>query len=51
MPRMRRTPQDLHQSNAAAIHRRILSAGFEQLRVQKIPAPGPLAIYWVIENP
>jgi predicted TPR repeat methyltransferase len=38
-----------HQSNAATIHRQILDAGFEQLRMQKIPAPGPLAIYWVIE--
>jgi predicted TPR repeat methyltransferase len=38
-----------HQSNAASIHRQILGAGFEQLRMQKIPAPGPLAIYWVVE--
>lgn len=38
-----------HQSNAATIHRDILSAGFRALRIQKIPAPGPLAIYWVVE--
>lgn len=38
-----------HQSNAASIHQDILEAGFESVRRQKIPAPGPLAIYWVIE--
>lgn len=38
-----------HQSNAASIHRDILGAGFEPVRRQEIPAPGPLAIYWVIE--
>jgi len=38
-----------HESNAASIHPQILEAGFEQVRMQKIPAPGPLAIYWVIE--
>ena len=38
-----------HESNAPKIHREILSAGFEPTRMQKIPAPGPLAIYWVIE--
>ncbi|MDH4315387.1 MAG: class I SAM-dependent methyltransferase [Gammaproteobacteria bacterium] len=36
-----------HESNAASIHQQILGAGFRQLRMQKIPAPGPLAIYWV----
>ena len=40
-----------YQSNAAAIHQQILDAGFEQLRMQRIPAPGPLAIHWVIEYP
>lgn len=37
-----------HESNAATIHQQILDAGFQQLRMQKIPAPGPLAIYWVV---
>ena len=38
-----------HQSNAATIHQDILRAGFRPLRLQKIPGPGPLAIYWVVE--
>ena len=38
-----------HHSNAASIHQEILGAGFQQLRMKKIPAPGPLAIYWVVE--
>lgn len=37
-----------HQSNAASIHRQILDAGFRAGRMAKIPAPGPLAIYWVV---
>ena len=37
-----------HQSNAASIHKQILAAGFQQTRMAKIPAPGPLAIYWVV---
>ena len=37
-----------HESNAASVHRRILGAGFRRVRLKKIPAPGPLAIYWVI---
>jgi len=37
-----------HHHNAASIHQQILSAGFQEERMQKIPAPGPLAIYWVI---
>jgi 2-polyprenyl-3-methyl-5-hydroxy-6-metoxy-1,4-benzoquinol methylase len=37
-----------HESNAATIHAQILAAGFRQLQMQKIPAPGPLAIYWVV---
>ncbi len=37
-----------HESNAAMIHAQILESGFRQTRMQKIPAPGPLAIYWVI---
>jgi SAM-dependent methyltransferase len=38
-----------HKSNAAEIHKEILRAGFEIQRVQKIPAPGPLSIYWVLD--
>lgn len=37
-----------HQSNAASIHQQIQAAGFQQTRIAKIPAPGPLAIYWVV---
>jgi len=37
-----------HESNAASVHKKILAAGFRRVRMQKIPAPGPLAIYWVI---
>jgi len=37
-----------HESNAATIHEQILAAGFRESRLQKIPAPGPLAIYWII---
>ena len=37
-----------HQSNAASIHQKILDAGFQQLRMIKIPAAGPLAIYWAV---
>lgn len=36
-----------HESNAAAIHEQILRAGFRAVELRKIPAPGPLAIYWV----
>ena len=38
-----------HHSNAASIHSQILSAGFKQERIKKIPAPGPLSIYWVVD--
>lgn len=38
-----------HLHNASSIHRRILDAGFREVRMEKIPAPGPLAIYWVID--
>jgi 2-polyprenyl-3-methyl-5-hydroxy-6-metoxy-1,4-benzoquinol methylase len=37
-----------HESDAATIHQQILTAGFREIQMQKIPAPGPLAIYWVI---
>ena len=36
-----------HESDAATIHRQILQAGFRETRLSRIPAPGPLAIYWV----
>jgi len=39
---------DYHLHNAASIHRLILDAGFRKVRMKKIPASGPLAIYWVI---
>jgi 2-polyprenyl-3-methyl-5-hydroxy-6-metoxy-1,4-benzoquinol methylase len=35
-----------HESNAAALHPQILAAGFERTRLRKIPAAGPLSIYW-----
>lgn len=38
-----------HLNNAQSIHRQILQAGFREIRLKKIPAPGPFAIYWVIE--
>lgn len=37
-----------HESNAAAIHAQILESGFRQIHMSKIPAPGPLAIYWIV---
>ena len=37
-----------HESNAANVHEKILAAGFRETRMRKIPAPGPLAIYWII---
>ena len=37
-----------HRSNAALIHRQIQDAGFRAGPMAKIPAPGPLAIYWVV---
>jgi 2-polyprenyl-3-methyl-5-hydroxy-6-metoxy-1,4-benzoquinol methylase len=38
-----------HLNNAQSIHQQILQAGFSKARLKKIPAPGPFAIYWVIE--
>ena len=38
---------EYHHRNAAAIDRRIRDSGFERERMKKIPAGGPLAIYWV----
>ena len=37
-----------HESNAADIHRKILASNFRELRMTRIPGPGPLAIYWVV---
>jgi 2-polyprenyl-3-methyl-5-hydroxy-6-metoxy-1,4-benzoquinol methylase len=38
-----------HLHNARSIHQQILQAGFKETQLKKIPAPGPFAIYWVIE--
>jgi 2-polyprenyl-3-methyl-5-hydroxy-6-metoxy-1,4-benzoquinol methylase len=38
---------DYHHTHAAAIDREIRRSGFERQALKKIPAPGPLAIYWV----
>jgi 2-polyprenyl-3-methyl-5-hydroxy-6-metoxy-1,4-benzoquinol methylase len=36
-----------HHSNAASIHATIVDAGFRLEKMQKIPLPGPLSVYWV----
>ena len=38
-----------HHSNAHSIHHEIERAGFTLERIEKIPAPGPFAIYWVVD--
>jgi len=38
-----------HHRGATPIHDDILRAGFRQIRIKRIPAPGPFCIYWVIE--
>jgi SAM-dependent methyltransferase len=38
-----------HHSNAASIDRKIRAFGFTRQRLEKIPGPGPLSIYWVME--
>lgn len=38
---------DYHHRNAAAIDREIRGSGFVRERLKKIPAPGPLAVYWI----
>ena len=38
-----------HHSNAASLHKEIVAAGFKPTYTAKIPAGGPLSIYWVIE--
>jgi SAM-dependent methyltransferase len=40
---------EYHHHTAASSHREILAAGFRRECVKKIPAPGPLAIYWVLD--
>ncbi|MHC4415270.1 MAG: class I SAM-dependent methyltransferase [Planctomycetota bacterium] len=40
---------EYHHGNAASIDRAIVRAGFRRERLEKIPAPGPLAIYWVVD--
>ena len=38
-----------HHGNAASVDCEIVAAGFTQERLEKIPGPGPLAIYWVVD--
>ena len=38
-----------HHAGAAQIDGEIRRAGLRARRLEKVPAPGPLAIYWVIE--
>lgn len=38
-----------HHHDAAAIHRAILKAGYQQKAMTKIPLGGPLSIYWIID--
>lgn len=36
-----------HHSNAASIHAELIRSGFRAEKMQKIPLPDPLAVYWV----
>jgi len=38
-----------HHSNAASIDEKIRAFGFTRHHLSKIPGPGPLSIYWVME--
>ncbi len=38
-----------HHHNAASIDNDIVSAGFSRDRVEKVPLPGPFAIYWIVD--
>ena len=38
-----------HHADAAHIHEEIRTFGFRPRVLQKVPAPGPFAIYWIIE--
>jgi len=38
-----------HHSNAASIDEKIRAFGFTRHSLNKIPGPGPLSIYWVME--
>lgn len=38
-----------HHSNAASIDSKITRFGFRRLRLETVPLPGPLSIYWVME--
>ena len=40
---------EYHHSNASRITREITGAGFTEERIEKIPAPGPFALYWVVD--
>ena len=46
--RLSRFRGEYHHSSAVAIHQSITKSGFRTDRLQKIPAPGPLSIYWVV---
>jgi predicted TPR repeat methyltransferase len=38
-----------HHANAASIDRAIVDAGFQRRARTRVPLPGPLAIYWVVD--
>ena len=38
-----------HHANAASVDRELVAAGFRRTRLQTVPLPGPLAIYWVLD--
>jgi 2-polyprenyl-3-methyl-5-hydroxy-6-metoxy-1,4-benzoquinol methylase len=40
---------DYHVHRALTIHEAILRCGFRKVRIEKVPAAGPLAIYWVAD--
>lgn len=37
-----------HHANAASIDREIRAAGFRRDRLETVPLPGPLSVYWVL---
>lgn len=39
---------EYHVSHASAIHQAVLRAGFRTECLEKVPAAGPLAMYWVV---
>jgi predicted TPR repeat methyltransferase len=40
---------DYHVHHASTIHETILRCGFNNVSIEKVPASGPLAIYWVAD--